>query len=199
MNLPYDISEVSRLTAARNGAAKLFDYLRQGLARDAGCGLLTALVYDMKAMRSCRVYSEDLDAYPVGNFKALVPGPYYDRVVAGKAAHAACDIDSLRALFFDWEKIRDLGFESSLNIPAVINEELVGTVNLLGPSGAYGPANVKRALAWRPVIDLCFLLLMQRGPGVTFHEGLAQLPAGIVEKAVTTTDGPPGVAANAAS
>lgn len=183
MNLPYDIAEVNRLTAAPDAAVALFSYLQHGLARDAGCGLLTALIYDLDGMRSCRVFSEDRAAYPVGNFKALVPGPYFDKVVAGKAAHAAPDIEGVRGLFFDWEKIRDLGFESSLNIPAVIDGRLVGTVNLLGRSGTYTPGTVAKALAWQPIITLCFLLLLHRGPNATFHGGIKSLPDGIVEGA----------------
>lgn len=182
MSLPYDPQEISRLIAGPKPAVMVFDYLRVGLKRDAACGLLTALVYDMQSMRSCRVFSDDLEAYPVGNYKRLVAGPYFEKVVMGKAPFATTDIEGVAELFFDWRKIQELGFESSLNIPAVIGGELIGTANLLAPKGTYTPLTVARALLWQPVITLAFLLLTRAGsPEETFHDGLSIALEGEVE------------------
>lgn len=182
MLTPYDPDHVQRLLTQTEAAVKLFTYLRDGLARDANCGLLTALVYNFVDMTSCRVFSDDRDAYPVGNFKALTPGPYFDHVVKARRHWAAVDLAGVAELFFDWEKIRDLGFESSLNIPAVVNDTLIGTVNLLAVRGTYQPEKVKAALCWQPVITLCFLLLNQpAGRAASFHADVHDLPKGTVE------------------
>ncbi len=182
MSLPYDPQEISRLVAGPKPAVMVFDYLRAGLKRDAACGLLTALVYDMPSMRSCRVFSDDLDAYPVGNYKRLMAGPYFEKVVMGKAPFATTGIEGVAELFFDWRKIQELGFESSLNIPAVVDGELIGTANLLASKGTYTPMTVARALRWQPVITLAFLLLTRPGAeGETFHDGLRIAGEGKVE------------------
>ncbi|WP_312527287.1 hypothetical protein [Paracoccus sp. (in: a-proteobacteria)] len=182
MHTPYDNAKVAQLLAGKNAAVNLFEYLREGMARDADCGLLTALIYDFDDMTSCRVFSEDRDAYPVGNFKALVPGPYFEKVVKPRNHCASVDLAGVAELFFDWEKIRDLGFESSLNIPAVVNDTLIGTVNLLGVRGTYQPAKVEAALRWQPIINLCFLLLNQSaGRAASFHADVLDLPKGRVE------------------
>lgn len=182
MQAPYDRAKVAQLMAGADAAVNLFAYLREGLSRDADCGLLTALVYDFDDMTSCRVFSEDRAAYPVGNFKALVPGPYFERVVKPRQHWASVDLAGVAELFFDWEKIRDLGYESSLNIPAVVNDTLIGTVNLLAVRGTYQPAKVEAALRWQPIINLCFLLLNQAaGRAASFHADVTDLPKGKVE------------------
>jgi len=152
-----DLPAAASLLAGPDAARRLFDLALAGIRRDAGSGLSTASVYDLGAMRSRRVYSDDEAAYPVGNFKRLDRNLYYRTVIEACRPFASTRIEEIAEVFFDWEKIRDLGFESNLNIPAVVAGRVIGTVNLLGPAGHYTPQVVARALAWQPVVTLAFL------------------------------------------
>lgn len=173
MPVAYDPEKLSELVSGADAAVAVFDYAMQNLNNLLVDGLTTASVYDLGEMRSRRVYSEDMNAYPVGNFKRLDRNRYFDTVIEGKNAFSTTTIEEIAEVFFDWEKIRDLGFESNLNIPAVANGEVIGTANLLGPKGRFDAATVRAALAWQPVITTAFLLLHAGDiESATLHRGL---------------------------
>lgn len=163
MTLPFDNETLWQIAAAPNAATLLFSHIREGLRRDAGCGLMTASVYDLTNMRSRRVFSENPQSYPIGNFKRVDRNLYFDRVIIGKRHFSSTTIEEIADVFFDWEKIRDLGFESNLNIPAIASGEVIGSVNLLEKKGHYTRERVEKALLWQPAITLAFLLLLREG------------------------------------
>lgn len=177
--MAYDPAKLAALVAGPDAARAVFAYLIEGLNREIGKGLTTASVYDLDEMRSRRVFSEDLDAYPAGNFKLLEKNRYYDTVIARSAHFSSTTIEEIAEVFFDWEKIRELGFEANMNLPAVASGRVIGTVNLLGPKGHFTPDRVARVLQWQPVATAAFLLLFLQGiETATFLPGDAPLGAG---------------------
>jgi len=163
MTIAHDSEELWKIAVGPDAGPSLLSYIRQGLIRDAGCELMTASVYDIPNMRSRRVFSDDPKAYPVGNFKRLDRNLYFEKVIVGNKHFSSTTIEEIAEVFFDWEKIRDLGFESNLNIPAVVNGQVIGSVNLLAKKGHYTSERVEMALLWKPAITLAFLLLHHQG------------------------------------
>lgn len=157
---PYDMARVESVLAQPGSAVALFAYVREGLLRDVGCGLMTASIYDLDAMRSRRVFTDNASAYAVGNFKRLDRNLYYDTVIAAAQPFSTTRIEQIAEVFFDWEHIQALGFGSNLNLPAIANGKVIGTINLLEKTGHYTPDRVAIATAWQPLATLCFLLLM---------------------------------------
>lgn len=174
--LPYDMARVSGILAAPGSASALFAYLLEGLNRDVGSGLTTASVYDLDAMRSRRVYSQDPEAYPPGNYKPIKRDRYFETVIEKAQPFHSTSIEGMADVFFDWRKIQALGFESNLNLPGVANGRMIGTVNMLHEAGHFTPERVAAALAWQPVVTLCFLLLWQDDP--ENHSFTGPLPQG---------------------
>nr|WP_321982746.1 hypothetical protein [uncultured Cohaesibacter sp.] len=173
MPSPYDPDLLAELVAAPNAACKVFSYVREGINREVGNKLMTASVYDLLNMRSRRVFSEDLSAYPVGNFKRLDQNRYFETVIKENKLFSSTTIEEIAEVFFDWEKILALGFESNLNLPAVVNGEVIGTINLLHEKGHYNASRVEIARRWQPVVSLAFLLLHKQGAeSHNFHEQL---------------------------
>lgn len=165
-----DAAEIFRLAAKPDAARQVFAYLLDGLNRDVGKGLTTASVYDLPRMRSRRVFSENVEAYALGGFKPLEKNRYFDTVIAGNRHFSTTNIDEIAEVFFDWEKIRDLGFESNMNLPAIADGRVIGTVNMLGERGHFTPETVARALAWQPAVTIAFLLLhLEDAERATFH------------------------------
>ena len=54
-------------------------------------------------------------------------------------------IEDLAAVFPDWEKIQSLGLESCLNLPVVVGNKVIGTLNCLNVAGHFTPARVSAA------------------------------------------------------
>jgi len=188
MAVPFDIAEVARIVAGPNAAANLFAYLHAGINRDVGCGLLTASVYDIPNERSRRVFSEDLAAYPVGNFKRLDKNRYFETVLAGKQIFSSTTIEEIAEVFFDWEKIQALGFESNMNLPAIADDTVIGTINLLEKKGHYTAERLEKARAWQPIVTLAFLLLARTGSDeANFQPDIAVARDSTMEGAAATT------------
>lgn len=163
-------THLAALIAGPNAAIAVFDYAAAGLNATVGQGLMTASVYDLPNMRSRRVFTENAQAYPVGNFKTLDRNRYFETVILGRRPFASTTIAEIAGVFFDWEKIQGLGFESNLNLPAIADDRVIGTVNLLGPAGRFDGLTVAAAMAWQPVVTTAFLLLHLAGEETeTFH------------------------------
>lgn len=172
--MPHDTADILHLAAGPHAAQNVFSVLLEGLNADIGKGLTTASVYDLANMRSRRVFSENPAAYPLGGFKPLEKNHYFDTVIAGNRHFSTTRIEQIAEVFFDWEKIRDLGFESNMNLPAIADGRVIGTVNLLGPRGHFTPEIVSRALAWQPIVTIAFLLLHLEGAeNATFQSSAA--------------------------
>lgn len=167
-----DLRHAFALAAGPDAAQAVFAYVHAGIRDGAGSLLTTASVYDLANMRSRRVWTDDAAAYPVGNFKRLDRNVYYDTVIEGRRPFHSTTIEEIATVFFDWEKIRDLGFESNMNLPAIADGQVIGTVNLLHRKGHFTPDRVAAVLQWQPVATLAFLLLHRAGAETaTFHPG----------------------------
>lgn len=177
-----DLPHAFGLAAGADAARSVFAYAHAGLAATVGSLLTTASVYDLPNMRSRRVWTDDATAYPTGNFKRLDRNRYYETVIEGRRPFSSTTIEEIATVFFDHEKIRALGFESNMNLPAIVDGAVIGTINLLHRRGHYTAARVAAAMAWQPVATLAFLLLARGGSETaTFHGSDAQPLGGVTE------------------
>ena len=168
-----DLDHAFALAQRPDGASAVFAYCREGIHAAAGSLLTTASVYDLIAMRSRRVWTDDAEAYPTGNFKRLDRNRFFDLVIEGRKPFSSTTIEEIAGVFFDWQKIRDLGFESNMNLPALANGAVIGTINLLNRKGHFTPERVAAAMLWQPVATLAFLTLKASGDDLDFHGGAA--------------------------
>ncbi|GGW42372.1 hypothetical protein GCM10011452_33450 [Gemmobacter lanyuensis] len=175
-----DLKHAFDLAAGPDAAATVFAYAIEGLSAVTASKLTTASVYDLEKMQSRRVYTDNAEAYPTGNFKRLDRNRYYDIVIKGRRPFHTTTIDEIATVFFDWEKIRALGLESNLNLPAVAGDQVIGTVNLLHEEGHFTQDRVEAAMAWQPVVTLAFLLLHHAGAATrTLHPADQAIPVGV--------------------
>lgn len=175
-----DLDHVLGLARQEDAAVAVFAYCRRGIDEAAGSLLTTASLYDVDNMRSRRVWTDDAAAYPVGNFKRLDKNRYFERVIEGCQPFYSTTIEEIAEVFFDWEKIQALGFESNMNLPAIANGRVIGTVNLLNRKGHFTPDRVAAVMRWQPVATLAFLLLASRTDIANFH-GTADQAGGAME------------------
>lgn len=177
-----DLNHAFALAARPTAVVDVFAYAREGLGQSVGSLLTTASVYDVPHMRSRRVWTDDPAAYPTGNFKRLDRNRYFETVIEGKRPFASISIEEIATVFFDWQKIQSLGFESNMNLPAITAGQVIGTINLLHRKGHFTPERVTAALQWQPVATLAFLLLHEAGAETAnFHGTSAPESDGVTE------------------
>jgi hypothetical protein len=140
----------------------IFAALETITKQTVGTILFTATTHDTGSLRSVRVYSGNEQAYPVGGWKPLRPGGLWmETVIVGKQSCSALTIEEIAVVFPDYELIRSLGCESSMNLPVIVAGKVIGTVNLLHEKGYYTPARVAAAAELTPYAAIAFLAAAQ--------------------------------------
>lgn len=108
-----------------------------------GVKLFTAMKVDMAADLSRRAYTSDPVSYPTSGTKPINYGPWFDIVHKQRAYFVANTIEDIAKVLFDHEVINSLGCQSIVNMPVIIGDTLVGTVNMLNVEGHFTPERVQ--------------------------------------------------------
>ena len=115
----------------------------QHLARRLiGANLFTILTVDMQNQVYRRQFTSNPAIYPVSGTKAIDYNRWFDIVCKERKSFIANSIAEIATLFRDHATISSLGYGSVINIPVVVDGELLGTVNCTDVEGHYTPAKV---------------------------------------------------------
>jgi len=128
------------------GSADLYPALEAALQEVVGHKLFTVMAIDWDAGEAARVFSNQPEAYPVKGRKPL--GAMTDwgaHVLEGRQAWIGRNAEDIRGAFFDHETIASLGCASCLNVPAIDDGRVIGTLNLLHEADWYEDADADRA------------------------------------------------------
>lgn len=107
-----------------------------------GLKLFTCSIFDMEYGVARRVYSNDPTAYPVSGLKEITPNRWTRHVIEKGQPFLAKTVEELRDVFPDHEKIEALGLGATINLPVVLPDGRLVTLNLLDRDGAYDEASV---------------------------------------------------------
>lgn len=116
-------------------------------AERVGARLFTVMTVDMAAGLARRAYSNHPVDYPVSGTKPIHRDAWFDIVHGERRSFIANTIDDIAKVFPDYPLIKSLGCESVMNLPVVLGNDLVATINMLDVAGHYTPERVARAEA----------------------------------------------------
>ena len=105
----------------------------------------TVMTVDQNRGVAARIFSDDPVPYPVGGEKPILDTIWTETVLGRQDTFVGNTIEELAAVFPDWEKIQSLGLESCLNLPIVINGNVVGTLNCLNVADHFTAERVAAA------------------------------------------------------
>lgn len=126
-----------------------------------GARLFTVMLHDPAARQSRRLYSNMPDAYPVSGTKPTNETDWARVVLRDKRIFVANDIATIAEVFPDHELIRSLGCESVINVPVVVGDQVIGTINCLHEAHFYTPDKVAASEALKLPGAVCLLLAAQ--------------------------------------
>ena len=107
--------------------------------------MLTILQYQEVDGVVVRVHSSDPATYPIGGRKRLADFPTNHAAMADGDVFLAATKDDVRRAYADHAALFALGIKSILNVPVWVDGRRLGTLNLCGAEGSFGPAEVARA------------------------------------------------------
>jgi GAF domain-containing protein len=143
--------------AAPEQPATLFRELERITQETVGTKLFTAMTFNASTGMGRRSYSGNEAAYPTGGFKPISVGIWSETVLEQRQPYASLSIEEIAAVFSDWPLIQSLGCESACNIPVVVADRVLGTLNLLDVAGHYTAERVAEAMKLRPFAAIAFL------------------------------------------
>lgn len=107
-----------------------------------GARLFTVMTVDMPAGRARRAYTSDKANYPGAGTKPITHNSWFDIVHGERRTFVANTIEAIAEVFPDYELIDSLGCQSVVNLPVVVEDELIATVNMLDAAGHFTPERV---------------------------------------------------------
>lgn len=154
--------DYSRFTSALAAAEKqpdaAFDAMWAFTREAVGVKLFTIMTFDSETGMAQRIYTNMPDAYPVSGTKPANRTHWSVEVMENKRTFVANDIEGIRAVFYDHELIQSLGCESVINVPVIVEGDVIGTINCLHEAGFYTDERVKAAEALKLPGAACLLL-----------------------------------------
>lgn len=158
MQVP-DYSEFTRALAAKGQQPEAAFTALCALTRAlVGAKLFTIMTHDGKKGVAQRLFSNMPDAYPVSGTKPANTTDWSRQVIDARQTFVANDIEAIAAVFDDFALIKSLGCESVINVPIVVDGEVLGTLNCLHEAGFYTPARVAASEALKLPGAACLLL-----------------------------------------
>lgn len=140
-------SDMAKLTAAvaeADTADTAFAAVADAADRFIGHRLFTIMAFDADAMQVQRLYSSNVQAYPVGGWKDKRDTQWGRHVLEEGRPFLGHNAEDIRVNFDDHRRIHELGLESALNIPVRIFGTTIGTMNLLHQAEYYDAADIER-------------------------------------------------------
>lgn len=131
---------------------KAFDAITKRLV---GHELFTLLYVDGSEV--ARIHSNRPAEYPVSGRKPMGPTPWGKHVMEGKQSYLGKDKAGIRWAFFDHELIESMGLGSVINVPAIYDGKVIGTINLLAPEHHYREEHVAPVERLAPLLVPGFL------------------------------------------
>ncbi|MCR4266132.1 GAF domain-containing protein [Nitratireductor sp. ZSWI3] len=128
-----------------------FDALLALTRAVVGAKLFTFMTADMETGTARRAYTSHPADYPVSGTKPIRYDRWFETVHGNRECFVANTLADIATVFPDHELIGRLGCGSVINLPVVLGDTLVGTVNMLDVEHHYTPERVALAKDWLSV------------------------------------------------
>jgi len=146
------------LTNSNNQPDAAFFALYNLVDRIIGVRLFTLTTFDIANGTAKRVYSNMPKEYPVSGTKPIEQSAWTNTVIDNHKNFVANNLDEISRVFNDFELIESLGCKSVVNVPIVVGDNLLGTVNCLHRENYYTADRVEKFDNIKLAAITCFLL-----------------------------------------
>ena len=156
---PADLDALIATLKKPHEPADLMRQLADMLQKQIGHKLFTILLVGANREDTVRVYSDNLDAYPVNRVKRMGVTPWGSQVIHGCKTYIAKNDDDIRWAFPDHELIKSLGLSSALSVPIVYKGQCLAVLNLQHQAMWYRNEHVVIAESFTPFLIPAMLAL----------------------------------------
>lgn len=151
------IPGASLADALPRGSVAIFDILAERVRENVGYRLMTVLVPSSAAPFLMRVFSTNLDQYPLGRADPVEDTIWFRRLFSEGEAIIANDEEAIEAWLPGFDAYVAQGYGSLANVPIVISGTTIGLLNLMDASGHYTPERIEALRQELPLAALAIL------------------------------------------
>jgi transcriptional regulator with GAF, ATPase, and Fis domain len=152
------MTDLTKAMASTNQPMATFKALEALVDKTIGVKLFTLMEIDNERNVARRNYSNMPKAYATSGEKTIEDNPWTQHVQGRQETFVANSIEEIAAVFPDHALIQSLGCESCMNLPIVVNGNVIGTLNCLHDAGHFTPERVAAAECLKHAGALAFLL-----------------------------------------
>ena len=143
--------------ALPRGSVAIFDILAGRVRENVGYRLMTVLVPSSDAPFLMRVFSTNLDQYPLGRADPVEDTIWFRRLFSEGEAIVANDEEAIEAWLPGFDAYVAQGYGSLANVPIVVSGTTIGLLNLMDASGHYTPERIEALRQDLPLAALAIL------------------------------------------
>ena len=162
MEMPDYNAFVEAVAAAGGQPDRAYAALEKLVKDVVGVKLFTIMTSDTTDKLSERIYSSMPDVYPVSGTKPYNETEWSEITLNRKETFVANTIEDIAKVFDDHELILSLGCQSVINVPIIVNGEVIGTLNCLHDRDYYTRDRIRAADALKLPGAVCMLLHAQQ-------------------------------------
>lgn len=162
MEMPDYNAFVEAVAAAGGQPDRAYAALEKLVKDVVGVKLFTIMTSDTTDKLSERIYSNMADVYPVSGTKPYNETEWSEIALDRQETFVANTIEDIAKVFDDHELILSLGCESVINVPIIVDGEVIGTLNCLHEREYYTEERVRAADALKLPGAVCMLLHAQQ-------------------------------------
>jgi len=143
--------------ALPRGSVAIFDVLAERIRADVGYRLMTILVPSGDAPFLVRVFSTNLDQYPLGKADPVDDSIWFRRLFSQGEPIIANDAAAIEAWLPGFDAYLAQGYGSLANVPIVISGTTIGLLNLMDETGHFTAERVSLLREELPLAALAIL------------------------------------------
>lgn len=143
--------------AMPRGAIAMFDILAERIRENVGYLLMTVLAPNGDEPYLTRVFSTNLDQYPLGAADPIEDSLWFRRLFSDGEAIIANDAEAIEAWLPGFDAYVEQGYGSLANIPIVVSGTTIGLLNLMDETGHFTAERVAMLREELPLATLAIL------------------------------------------
>lgn len=144
------------------GPSALLALLSERLKAAPDYLLCTVLAPNERGDRLDRLFSTNLDQYPLGPADVVKDDIWFRRLFVEKLPIVANSLDEIAAWLPDYRIFIEQGYASLLNMPIVFAGETIGLINMMGDEGHFDAAALQAIRNDLPLAALAILGMGER-------------------------------------
>lgn len=152
--------------ALEQGANALFDLLAEHIEDRVQPDLVTVLAPSADGHRLQRLYSSDLQNFPLSEADRVEENSWFHRLFIEREPIIANDAEAILAWLPDWQSLIDMGYGSLVNMPLVTAGKTIGLINVMAPAGHFDRQRVDALRREGPLAALAVMTALSNIPAI---------------------------------